>query len=96
MPESEDWTWNAGIIGEFRANEGRLRGYCEGWPVVLVHPRGRKSGQHYVNPLVCLPDDSDEHTIYVMASKGGAPSNPDWYYNLPPCLHLMRQVERRN
>jgi deazaflavin-dependent oxidoreductase (nitroreductase family) len=29
-----------------------------------------------------LPDDDDPDTIYVFASKGGAPTNPDWYYNL--------------
>jgi deazaflavin-dependent oxidoreductase (nitroreductase family) len=29
-----------------------------------------------------LPDERDDDTIYVFATKGGAPSNPDWYYNL--------------
>jgi deazaflavin-dependent oxidoreductase (nitroreductase family) len=29
-----------------------------------------------------LPDESDENIIYVFASKGGAPTNPDWYHNL--------------
>ena len=50
--------------------------------MVLVHHRGRKSGREYVTPMMYLPDDADPDTIYVFATKGGAPTNPDWYYNL--------------
>jgi deazaflavin-dependent oxidoreductase (nitroreductase family) len=50
--------------------------------MVLVHHRGRKSGTEYVNPVMYMPDDNDPATIYVFASKAGAPANPDWYYNL--------------
>jgi deazaflavin-dependent oxidoreductase (nitroreductase family) len=74
--------WNDKTIAEFRANEGRVGGYFEGAPVVLVHHRGRKSGREYVTPTMYLPDDDDADTIYVFATKGGAPTNPDWYYNL--------------
>jgi deazaflavin-dependent oxidoreductase (nitroreductase family) len=73
--------WNAKTIAEFRANEGRVGGRYEGAPLVLVHHRGRRSGKEYVNPMMYLPGETDEH-IYVFASKGGAPTNPDWYYNL--------------
>jgi len=74
--------WNEKIIAEFRANEGRVGGRFEGAPIVLLHHRGRKSGREYVNPVMYLLDESDEDTIYVFATKAGAPSNPDWYYNL--------------
>ena len=80
MPGVNDW--NEQTIAEFRANGGRVGGPFEGAPVVLVHHRGRKSGREYVNPMMYLPDERDDKTIYVFASKGGAPSNPDWYYNL--------------
>ena len=80
MPGANDW--NEGIITEFRANGGRVGGNFEGAPVVLVHHQGRKSGHEYVNPVMYLADDADSGTIYVFASKAGAPSNPDWYYNL--------------
>jgi hypothetical protein len=46
-----------------------------GAPVVLVHHRGRTSGRDYVNPMMYLPDDNDPDTIYVFATKGGAPTN---------------------
>jgi deazaflavin-dependent oxidoreductase (nitroreductase family) len=74
--------WNEPVIAEFRANEGRLGGTFEGAPVVLVQHRGRRSGRNYVTPVMYLPDESDLDTIYVFATMGGAPTNPDWYYNL--------------
>jgi deazaflavin-dependent oxidoreductase (nitroreductase family) len=80
MPEANDW--NEQTITEFRANEGRVGGPFEGAPMVLVHHRGRKSGREYVTPMMYLPSDSDDDTIYVFATKGGAPSNPEWYFNL--------------
>jgi len=29
-----------------------------------------------------LPDEADPNVIYVFATRGGTPVNPDWYYNL--------------
>jgi deazaflavin-dependent oxidoreductase (nitroreductase family) len=74
--------WNAKTIEEFRANEGRVGGTFEGAPLVLIHQRGRKSGQRYVTPVMYLPNDADPNVIYVFATRGGTPVNPDWYYNL--------------
>ncbi len=80
---SEILDWNAKTIAEFRANEGRVGGNFEGAPLVLVHHRGRKSGREYVNPMMYLADETEPDTIiYVFASKGGAPTDPDWYLNL--------------
>ena len=74
--------WNARMIAEFRANEGRVGGAFEGAPITLVHHRGRRSGREYVSPMMYLADDDDAMTIYVFGSKAGAPTHPDWYYNL--------------
>ena len=79
MSSADDW--NASIISEFRANEGRVGGPFEGAPMVLLHNRGRKSGRQLVSPMMYLADEQDADTIYVFASKAGAPTNPDWYYN---------------
>ena len=79
---SEALDWNAKTIAEFRANEGRVGGNFEGAPMVLVHHRGRTSGREYVNPMMYLPHDTEPDVIYVFASKGGAPTDPDWYRNL--------------
>jgi deazaflavin-dependent oxidoreductase (nitroreductase family) len=72
--------WNDGIIKEFRANGGQVGGGFKGAPMVLIHHVGRKSGNEYVNPLVYLPGEDD--SLYIFASKGGAPEDPEWYRNL--------------
>jgi len=74
--------FNDRVIAEFRANEGRVGGNFEGAPMVLVHHTGRKSGRDLVAPMMYLAADDDPATIYVFASKAGAPDNPDWYHNL--------------
>jgi deazaflavin-dependent oxidoreductase (nitroreductase family) len=78
MPDFNDF--NQQVIAEFRANEGRVGGGFAGAPMVLLHHVGRKSGKEYVTPLVYLPGEDD--SIYIFASKGGAPLNPAWYDNL--------------
>ncbi|WP_043673912.1 nitroreductase family deazaflavin-dependent oxidoreductase [Streptomyces xylophagus] len=74
--------WNAKTIAEFRANEGQVGGVFEGAPIVLLHHLGRRSGQEHVTPVMYLPHETEPGIIYVFATRGGAPANPDWYYNL--------------
>jgi deazaflavin-dependent oxidoreductase (nitroreductase family) len=71
--------WNEKIIDEFRANEGKVGGPFENLPLLLLHTTGAKSGKERVNPLAY---QADGDRLVVFASKGGAPTNPDWYYNL--------------
>ena len=71
--------FNAQIIDEFRANEGRVGGQFEGMSLLLLHHTGARSATRYVNPLAYQADDG---RYVVFASKGGAPANPAWYYNL--------------
>ena len=80
MAEPNDW--NARVIAEFRANAGKVGGQFEGAPVVLMHHVGRRSGSPYVTPVMYLASDDDPATIFVFASKAGAPSDPDWYRNM--------------
>ncbi|MCA9954432.1 MAG: nitroreductase family deazaflavin-dependent oxidoreductase [Ardenticatenaceae bacterium] len=76
---SDQNDWNKKIIEEFRANEGKVGGYFVNTPLLLLHTTGAKSGQPRINPLAYL-EDGDRYVI--VASKGGAPDNPDWYYNV--------------
>jgi deazaflavin-dependent oxidoreductase (nitroreductase family) len=71
--------FNAKIIAEFHANEGRVGGMFEGLPLLLLHHTGAKSGKHRINPLAYQADDG---RYVIFASKAGAPTNPDWYHNL--------------
>lgn len=80
MSEAQDW--NEKVVAEFRANEGKVGGAFEGAPLVLLHHVGRKSGREHVTPVMYLPHETDQDVVYVFASRGGAPTNPDWYYNL--------------
>jgi deazaflavin-dependent oxidoreductase (nitroreductase family) len=72
--------WNRKVIDEFHANEGRVGGMFEGAPMILLHHIGAKSGTVRTTPLVYFPQDDGR--IVIVASKGGAPTNPDWYHNL--------------
>jgi deazaflavin-dependent oxidoreductase (nitroreductase family) len=74
--------WNAQVIEQFRANHGRVGGPFEGAPMALLHHRGRKTGTEYISPVMYLPDEADPDTVYVFASKAGAPTHPEWYRNL--------------
>jgi deazaflavin-dependent oxidoreductase (nitroreductase family) len=71
--------WNRGIIEEFRANGGQVGGMWEGRPLLLLTTTGAKSGQRRTIPTMYLRDGD---RLLVFASKGGAPTNPDWYHNL--------------
>jgi deazaflavin-dependent oxidoreductase (nitroreductase family) len=71
--------WNSKIIEEFRANAGQVGGQFEGAPLLLLHTVGARTGQPRVNPMMYQPVP-DGYAVF--ASKGGAPANPDWYYNL--------------
>ena len=71
--------FNAKVIEEFRANEGRVGGNFEGMPMVLLHHVGARSGTERINPLA-VQLDGDRYVVF--ASKAGAPANPGWYYNL--------------
>jgi len=71
--------WNQGIIEEFRASEGKGGGVLEGAPLLLLHHFGARSGTARVTPLMyqAVPGG-----YAVFASKAGADSNPDRFYNV--------------
>ena len=75
MPED----FNSKIIEEFRANGGKVGGPFQGAPLLLLHTTGAKSGQERINPVMYQTIGDG---FAVFGSKGGAPVNPDWYYNL--------------
>jgi deazaflavin-dependent oxidoreductase (nitroreductase family) len=71
--------FNARIIEEFHANEGRVGGPFAHSTLLLLHHVGAKSGKDRINPLA-YNRDGDRYVVF--ASKAGAPTNPDWYHNL--------------
>lgn len=71
--------WNARVIEEFRENGGVVGGVFEGRPLLLLHTTGAKTGQERVSPLMYRDEG---RRIFVFASRGGSPTNPDWFHNL--------------
>lgn len=71
--------WNSQTIEAFRANGGKVGGVWEGRPLLLLTTTGAKSGQRHTSPMMYMQDGD---RLLVFASKGGAPTNPDWYHNL--------------
>ncbi len=80
--------WNESIIEEFRANAGKVGGPFAGRTLLLLHTIGARTGQERVNPVAYVRD-GDRYVI--IASKGGAPTNPQWYHNL--VAHPLVTVE---
>ena len=77
MADGDDF--NGKVISEFRANGGKVGGFFEGAPMVLLHHHGAKSGTERVNPLMYQQVGG---SIAIFASAGGQPRDPQWFRNL--------------
>ena len=71
--------FNQNIINEYRANSGKVGGPFAGAPLLLLTAKGAKSGKMTTSPVAYMRD-ADRYVI--IASKGGAPTNPNWYHNV--------------
>jgi deazaflavin-dependent oxidoreductase (nitroreductase family) len=86
---------NAQVIAEFRANGGIVASpYDNPPPMLLIHTKGRKSGQDHITPMRCLVDGND---MYVFATAHGSKKEPDWYLNLlaNPVIEVELGTETR-
>ncbi len=71
--------FNRDFIAEFRANGGKVGGIFEGLSVLLLTTTGAKSGEPRIAPVLY---GIDQGRLVIVASKGGSPTHPDWYYNI--------------
>ena len=71
--------FNDDLIADYRANGKPTKGPFVGRQVLLLTTKGKKTGTKRTNPLAYTKDGND---IVVVASKGGAPTSPDWFFNL--------------
>jgi deazaflavin-dependent oxidoreductase (nitroreductase family) len=78
---SSRWNdFNRTLIEDMRAHGGRATsGPFKGRDVLILHTTGAKSGEARETPLAYFRENG--HYL-VIASKGGAPTNPSWYHNL--------------
>lgn len=63
----------------YRATGGRVGGTMMKVPILLLTTRGRKSGKERTTPLMYGRDGDN---LVLIASVGGAPRNPAWYWNV--------------
>ena len=73
--------FTAALIANFRANGGKIADFppFTGKPLLLLHTVGARSGEPRIAPAM-FSRDGDRYVI--MASMGGAPTNPSWYANI--------------
>lgn len=71
--------FNRKLVAEFRENGGKVSGMFAGAPLLILTSKGAKSGETRINPLV---HTRDGERYVIIASKGGAPTNPAWYHNV--------------
>ena len=75
----------------YKKTDGRLGGkFLQGAPVALLTTTGRKTGEPRVSPLLYLRDGD---RVVLVASKGGAATNPMWYLNLKANPRVSVQIK---
>lgn len=75
-----------------RISGGRLNTGAGVAPILVLHTVGRKSGQPRTAPLLYLRDGE---RYFVIASKGGHPKHPDWYFNVTATPDVQVVAEGR-
>lgn len=78
-PSPAEWVRNQ--VEEYERSGGRRANTLldTGLPIIIVTSRGNKSGLVRKTPLMRV---EHEDAYALVASKGGAPAHPVWYYNL--------------
>jgi deazaflavin-dependent oxidoreductase (nitroreductase family) len=80
MADARPKRFNERVIDDFRAHEGQITsGPFTGRSLLLLTTKGAKTGNEHTSPLAYSRDGD---RLVIIASKGGAPTNPAWYYNL--------------
>jgi len=93
--EPSPWDMVREQVAEYEASEGQRANTLldTGLPVIIITTRGRKSGKIRKFPLMRVEHDGE---YALVASLGGAPSNPTWYGNLiadPTALMIQDGAE---
>lgn len=77
-------------VRRYRETNGEVGYLWNGVPILLLTTTGRRSGQPRTTPLIFGRDGDD---YLVIASKGGAPEDPEWYRNLTADPNVELQVK---
>jgi deazaflavin-dependent oxidoreductase (nitroreductase family) len=87
---------NGDVIAEFRTNSGTVThamgGVLAHLDLLLLHHRGRRSGQTYTTPVAYMPYQDG---YIILGSYAGAASEPQWVENLENATELTVEVGTR-
>jgi deazaflavin-dependent oxidoreductase (nitroreductase family) len=88
VPSTAGWVRDQ--VAAYEASGGREANTLRdtGLPIIIVTNRGNKSGSIRKTPLMRVEHDGE---YALIASKGGAPQHPVWYYNLQAHPEVMIQ-----
>jgi len=87
-PSTSDWARKQAEA--FEASNGTKSNDMRGMPIIVVTSIGAKSGKVRKTPLMRVEHEGDYAAV---ASLGGAPKNPVWYYNFKKNPHVELQDE---
>jgi deazaflavin-dependent oxidoreductase (nitroreductase family) len=85
-PSTQQWVRDQ--VELYESSGGTKGTMLRGMPVVVLTNRGAKSGKLRKTPLMRV---EHEGRYVVVASQGGAPEHPSWYYNLLADPHVELQ-----
>jgi len=85
-PGTSDWAREQ--LDLFEASNGAEGNTLRGMPIIVLTSVGAKSGKLRKNPLMRVEHDGKYAAV---ASLGGAPKHPVWYYNLKANPHVELQ-----
>jgi len=71
--------WVRDQVELYEKSKGKEGNTVSNYPVIIVTNLGRNTGAIRKTPLITVKDD-DKYIL--IASQGGSPKNPNWYYNL--------------
>jgi deazaflavin-dependent oxidoreductase (nitroreductase family) len=79
--EPSAWDWVRDQVAEYEASNGQRANTLldTGLPIIVVTMRGNKSGKVRKTALMRVEHGGE---YGLVASQGGAPTHPVWYYNL--------------
>jgi len=82
-------------VAVFEASDGAEANTLRGRPIIVLTSVGAKSGKIRKTPLMRVEHDGE---YVVVASQGGAPTHPVWYYNLKdhPLVELQDGAVKRD
>jgi F420H(2)-dependent quinone reductase len=80
--------WVRTQVEEYESSGGTSGTTLRDMPVIILTTKGARSGKIRKSPLMRVEHDG---SYAVVASKGGAPENPVWYYNVVADPHVELQ-----